>query len=101
MNGIQPIRTHTWHKSATHVKHQEGQIIYITLSQFQGPATFVHLVLLDLTSAQMVHTSSGVPFHDEAVGRSGPLFAFEDVEVVVRRVTTRMTFGTERRAEND
>lgn len=61
----------------------------------------MHLVLLSDATTHEVHVAGPVPFHLERARLERPLLADEDVEVVVRRVETRVTLRAERRPEDD
>ena len=61
----------------------------------------MHLVLLDFTSAQMMHGSFGIAFAFQCIRWIGPLLAFENHEVVVCGMPTRVTFGSKSGAEDD
>lgn len=49
----------------------------------------------------MVHGARWVALHSQRMGGSSPLFAFEDVEVVVGGMTASVAFCAEWRAEDD
>jgi len=72
-----------------------------TLRELKRPTTLVHLVLLNVSTAKMVHGAFGIALLDERVGRVGPLLAFEDVEVVVGGVAARVALRTQRRAKHN
>lgn len=61
----------------------------------------LHLVLLDVAAAQVVHGARRVDFRLELAGHVGQLRARQDVEVVVRRVAARVPFGADGGAEDD
>jgi hypothetical protein len=71
------------------------------LRQLQSPASLMHLILFDSSSLQMMHASLWIALHDKTVRRSSPLFPFQDVEIVVRGMTARMPFRSQRCAEDD
>ena len=59
-----------------------------TLCKFQRPTATVHLVLLNIATAEMVHTAFRVFLHDKAMRRCCPLCTFDDMEVIIRCMTT-------------
>ena len=61
----------------------------------------MHLVLLDLTTLQVVHAALGISLHDQTVRRRRPLLPLENVEVVVGGMSARVAFGPQRCAEYD
>lgn len=61
----------------------------------------VHLVLLDLAAAQVVHAAGRVDLGRELAGHVGQLRAGQDVEVVVGRVAAGVAFGADGGAEDD
>lgn len=64
-------------------------------------AALGHLVLLHDAPLQVVHAAGRVDLGLELAGDVGPLLARQDVEVVVRRVSPRVAFGADGRAEDD
>lgn len=60
----------------------------------------LHLILLDISAAQVVHGTDRVDFRLELAGHEGEFRAFEDVEVVVGGVATGVAFGSEGCAED-
>jgi hypothetical protein len=61
----------------------------------------VHLVLLDLAAAQMVHRAGRVDLGLEVAGGVGELGSRQDVEVVVGRVAAGVALGADGCAEDD
>ena len=61
----------------------------------------MHLVLLGDAAAHEVHVTRTVPFHFECARLERPLFADEDVEIVVGGVQARVALGAKRRAKDD
>ena len=73
----------------------------LTPSVFKSPASFVHLVLPCNTPFHDIYVARTVDRLGEFPGLKNPLFALEDVEVVVGRMKAGMSLGTKRGAEND
>jgi hypothetical protein len=67
-----------------------------TTSVLESKASIIHLVLLDLAAAQMVHAALGVDFGlvVSSSGRVGGLSSLENVEVVVCGVATTVSFSS-------
>ena len=61
----------------------------------------MHLVLLHLSTREVVHGSRCVALHLQLGRRERPLLADENVEVVIRGVYASVSFRAQRRAEND
>lgn len=61
-----------------------------SLSQFQCPTSVMHLVLLDITSSQMMNTSLWVSFHFQSMSWCGPLFTLQNVKVIISSVSSRV-----------
>ena len=72
-----------------------------TTRVLKSEAAFVHLVLLDVPTRQVVHVAGAVDLHGEARGAERPLLSDKDVEVVVRGVHAGVTLSTERCPEDD
>lgn len=68
---------------------------------FEREAGLSHAILLHFPPAQVVHGTRGVDFGFEGPRRVGILCPVQDVEIIVRRVATRMAFRSDRRAEDD
>lgn len=61
----------------------------------------LHLILLDLAAAQVVHGAGGVGLGLVGARHVGELGAVQDVEVVVRGVTAGVALGSDGGAEDD
>lgn len=63
---------------------------------FEGKAGVIHLVLLDLAAAKVMHGALGVDFRLVVTGsgRVCGLSALEDVEIVVCGVAASVSFGS-------
>lgn len=61
----------------------------------------MHLVLFGDTTAHEVHVTRSVPLHLQRARLERPLFAYEDMKVVVGGVKARVALRTERRAKDD
>lgn len=73
----------------------------LTAGILEREAAFVHLVLLDLSSPQMVHAPRGVALHLQIRRLERPLLAHQNIEVVVRGVHARVSLRPERRPKDD
>ena len=61
----------------------------------------MHLILLDVSPRQMVHTPSRVPLHLQIRWVESPLFANQDIEVIIRGMNATVSFSTDRSTEDD
>lgn len=69
-----------------------------TTSVLEGKAGLLHLVLLDLAAAEVVHGARGIDLRLESTGNVRDLGSLEDVEVVVCGVAAGVAFGANRGA---
>lgn len=70
-------------------------------SVLKSEASFRHLVLLDLTTAQVVNGALGIPLGLVLARDVSLLLAVQDVEVVVGGVTTGVALGADRSTKDN
>lgn len=84
----QSVKVKSARKCVTKSKWQHAR--NPTLSQFQRPTSMMHLVLLDITSSQMMNSSLWISLHFQSMGRCGPLFTLQNVKVIISSVSSRV-----------
>lgn len=95
IKGIQPVL------DVRSRSYERREIIQLTSCILQSEASFMHLILLDVSPREVMHAARRIALHLQIWRVERPLLAHKDVEIIISSMQPRMSLRAERRPKDN